>query len=458
MSIKFLISLAFIFFTFVLFGQDDCFKTFYNKGIGQLAMEEFDAAIKSFKAAKVCNDIPAANDVDDKIVEAQNGFINAIQKERNKVKSLYLAMLARKAFEEGDPLLGFRLSEKAYRLDENTTTQELLISFQEKYDKLFQSGRRFKSLKRFAGYYLGEAENGSVWVFDLDSENFKPLKVGNNILKVKKLVVSDDEQFIATIPVDGPPFIWNNKGDMVKRLLIHTGPVYDLSFSTDSKYIITASHDQTAGLWTVDGELVRLLKGHDQPLIAAEFSPDGQYILTASVDAKSIVWDKNGNKIGEKEKVYNDPVLETGFAPDSKNVVAISSSDCVVIYDLRFSEGSKAEIRPKQSKDPETIKGVVISEDGQFVLVLLKNRESFDEMAILYNRNGDIIQRLDQNDLLWMKIPIGNNEDLLVLTKNGEVSLRKLTERNQKSSIIDEYSQYLRELTELEKFTYGIEN
>ncbi len=438
--------------------SQDCYKMFYEKGNKEFHEDNFDSAIKSFEAAKVCPDKPIENNVDEKIVEAQNGFIDAIQKERKKAKSLYLASLARKAFDEGDPLLGFRLSENAYQLDENTTTQELLINFQEKYDKLFQSGRRFKMLRQFADYFLGEAEDSSVWIFDLDGNKFSALIVNSEILKVNKLVVSPDAQLVATISIKGEPMIWDKKGRLIKKLEIHKGPVYDLSFSPDSKNLITASHDQTAALWTAKGDLVQQFKGHDQPLIAAEFSPNGEYILTASVDAKSIVWDRNGNRVGEKEQVYNDPVLQTSFAPDSKNVVAISSLDCVVIYDLKFSEGSKREIRPKESKSPETIKSVVISEDGEYVLVLLKNRESSDEMAILYNKKGEIVKRLDQNELLWTKIPIGNNENLLVLTKQGSVAVRKLKIRSKRENIIMVYDKFLRELTELEKSTYGIGN
>jgi hypothetical protein len=36
--------------------------------------------------------------------------------------------------------------------------------------------------------------------------------------------------------------------------------------------------------------------------------------------------------------------------------------------------------------------------------------------------------------------------------------LRRLFEENQKTNIVYEYGQYLRELTELEKFTYGVSN
>ncbi len=452
-----LILILIIFFPFCAFSQA-CYKIFYEKGVSEIQKEDFNAAINSFKAAKVCSDIPLENDIDDKIVKAQNGYIDAIRKERNKVKSLYLAMLARKAIDEGDLLLGFRLSESAFKLDENATTQELLITFQENYDKLFQSGKRFKSLWQYADYFLGEAEDGSVWIFDLNGNKFGSLKIDGTVLKVNKLVVSPNEKFIATNSKEGKAVIWDNKGKLIKKLDIHKGPVYDISFSPDSKNILTASHDQTAALWTVNGELVQLFKGHEQPLIAAQFSPDGQYILTASVDSKSIVWDRNGKLVGEKEKVYNDPVLQTSFAPDSKNVVAISSSDCVVIYDLKFSEESMREIRPKQSKSPETIDNVVISEDGEYVLVTLKSMESFDEMAILYNKEGEIVRRLDQNDLLWTKVDIDNNEKLLIFTKQRKIILRRLYEKNQKTSIVENYRQYLRELTELEKFTYGIGN
>lgn len=440
-----------------IFAQE-CFELFYEKGMNELRMEDFDTAIKSFKAAKVCGDNPGNIDVDEQIMAAQNGYIDAIQKERNKVKSLYLAMIARKAFDEGDLLLGFRLTEKAYQFDQNANTQELLLNFQENYDKLFRSGRRFKSLRQYPDYYLGEAQDGSVWLFDYWGESYTSLELDNEVYKVNQLEVSSDGKIIATISIKGIPHIWNKDGKLIKTLDIHRGPVYDISISPDNNFLLTASHDQTAALWSADGELIRQLKGHDQPLVAVEFSPDGQFMLTVSIDARSIVWNRNGENVGEKTAIYEDPILEAHFTPDSKNIVAISSSDCVVIYDLGFTEASKREIRPKESKAPETIKDVVITEDGDYVLVLLKNKESADEIAILYNKRGEILQMLQQKDLLWMKIPADNNETILVLTRQEKVMLRKLSERSQKSAIIQDYDNFFRELTEMEKRTFGIED
>ena len=185
---------------------------------------------------------------------------------------------------------------------------------------------------------MGEALDGSVWIFDRDGNKFGALKIDGKDLKVKKVVVAPNEQIIATISEKGPPCIFNKNGSLIKKLELHSGKVYDISISNDSKNLLTASHDQTAALWTTKGDLVQQFMGHEAPLIAVQFSPDGKYILTASADARSIVWDRSGKVVGEKARVYNDPVLRTTFAPDSKSVVAISELDCVVIFDLKFSD------------------------------------------------------------------------------------------------------------------------
>ena len=67
-----------------LIGQDNCYKTFYEKGVSAFNQDDFETAINNFKAAKVCPDLPTENDVDKKILEAQNGFIIAIQKARDE--------------------------------------------------------------------------------------------------------------------------------------------------------------------------------------------------------------------------------------------------------------------------------------------------------------------------------------------------------------------------------------
>lgn len=71
-------------FTANLLAQKDCFQTFYKKGNEAFQADDFESAINNYKAAKVCPDKPAVNDVDEKILEAQNGYILAITKARDE--------------------------------------------------------------------------------------------------------------------------------------------------------------------------------------------------------------------------------------------------------------------------------------------------------------------------------------------------------------------------------------
>ena len=76
--------LFFLIFLCRLSAQTDCYDTFYQKGIQAIGADDFETAINNFKAAKVCPDLPAENDVDARILEAQNGYITAIQKARDE--------------------------------------------------------------------------------------------------------------------------------------------------------------------------------------------------------------------------------------------------------------------------------------------------------------------------------------------------------------------------------------
>jgi tetratricopeptide (TPR) repeat protein len=89
MKSYFLFFLVFV-FTNSLIAQDDCYQTFYQKGETAFQADDFEAAINNFKAAKICPDLPAGNDIDEKILAAQNGFIIAITKARDEAISAKL--------------------------------------------------------------------------------------------------------------------------------------------------------------------------------------------------------------------------------------------------------------------------------------------------------------------------------------------------------------------------------
>lgn len=105
--------------------------------------------------------------------------------------------------------------------------------------------------------------------------------------------------------MDDPNAGREHPGDICKKLVGHSGPVYDLSFSPDDKYLISASQDGTgmtfllqslfihviARLWSTDTftNLVAY-KGHNYPIWSTDFGPYGHYFATGSHDRTARLW------------------------------------------------------------------------------------------------------------------------------------------------------------------------
>lgn len=82
-----------------------------------------------------------------------------------------------------------------------------------------------------------------------------------------------------------------------KKLIGHSGPVYDVSFDPCSgsvappKHLLSASGDGTTRLWSLDTYTALVsYRGHQQPIWSVEWSPLGIYFATASADGTARLW------------------------------------------------------------------------------------------------------------------------------------------------------------------------
>ncbi len=144
---------------------------------------------------------------------------------------------------------------------------------------------------------------------------------------------SRDDQFLATVSMDGVVHIWDVKGGSQFAVIRgHTGLVEHVAFSPTGNLLLTASHDGTARLWDLDGILTTLLP-HQKPPTFAAFSPDGTRVVTGGQNRVGHIWDvASGSEITRLE-TNGGPLLDAAFSPDGHHVATASYGGSIVIWD-----------------------------------------------------------------------------------------------------------------------------
>jgi transcription initiation factor TFIID subunit 5 len=100
-----------------------------------------------------------------------------------------------------------------------------------------------------------------------------------------------------TTPYTGPEWLLSCSADgtvrlwhlgLMKQIMIykgHIGPVFDITWGPFGHYFLTAGHDKKAHLWsTSKASPLRWFVGHDTPVDHCCFHPNGAYAFTAASD------------------------------------------------------------------------------------------------------------------------------------------------------------------------------
>jgi tetratricopeptide (TPR) repeat protein len=88
--------------SFLSFGQSQgCYTEFLNKGISAYNALDFETAILQFNAAKICDDAPGGEEVNEWITRSQSGYIDAIKAARDEAISLKSEAVALRFFVKG---------------------------------------------------------------------------------------------------------------------------------------------------------------------------------------------------------------------------------------------------------------------------------------------------------------------------------------------------------------------
>lgn len=158
-------------------------------------------------------------------------------------------------------------------------------------------------------------QNGTLELFDQHGQLNKRIQA--HAASIYNAVFSPDGQHIASAGQDREIRIWNREGQLLHTLKGHQGTIWGLAFSPDNQLLASTSEDKTVKLWNHNGQLIHTLKGHRATVWRSAFSPDSQVLASVSSDGTVILWERNGDLL-KTLSGHADEVFSVAFSPDGQ--------------------------------------------------------------------------------------------------------------------------------------------
>ncbi|MFT5384751.1 MAG: WD40 repeat protein [Saprospiraceae bacterium] len=288
--------------------SQDCYSSFLQDGITAYKLLDFEKAINQFKAAKICDDLPTENEVDEWISKAQSGYIEAIKKARKDaedalVRAQSLALTAKSILElqkNNDATKAFRYGQYALSLDDNVESR---AAFYESFYQLESKDRKnfyIRDIKvtekireqiRFVDFIdhgqtvIVETNSGDpAKLYDFDGNQFDVLPSDffyfNNVAYNEK-----NGLLVTSAPMSTPTVMAYHlkNGKRSKEPLFYyecpESQISALDISYNGDKIAVCLNNGAVHILNAKGKLLYLLKKENTGVKYLAFSPDDHLVL-----------------------------------------------------------------------------------------------------------------------------------------------------------------------------------
>jgi WD40 repeat protein len=162
----------------------------------------------------------------------------------------------------------------------------------------------------------------------------------------------------------------------LKKIDIHSGPVYSSAFSPDGKRFITSGYDNHLHLFNAKTfKEIRQLDGHTGKVWAVAFANDGKHAVSGGFDNTVRLWDVGLGRVLKVFDGHKDYVRSVAISADGKWIVSGGDDRTVRLWNVQAGK----EERTLQGHG-HTVWGVALSRDGKRAL-----SASLDKTARLWD-------------------------------------------------------------------------
>ncbi|HMQ45894.1 MAG TPA: WD40 repeat domain-containing protein [Saprospiraceae bacterium] len=356
-----------------------CYDDLRKEGIGLMNAGRYDEAINRFWAGYTCDDLPRNHDLDELIRQAQERWVNKLEKAvDDAIKAEKVALEAKKEAEkakeketiakqqaEANAVEARRKGKRAESLRLSLLADNvrlkgryedaLYLSFiglklaneEEKEDNWRSFGEAVRdslAKQAFSSAQpvekIGFSPEGKFLIVQSDSrlhlidyENGAQQAIQPDIDYRLSADASAKGSYLVSWSGGNSAQWWNNKGQLMATIAGHSESLYHAVFTPDEQYLLTCGRDNIAKVWRNNGQLLTTLAGHDGNIYGISCSTDGKFLLTRSADGTAKLWNLSGEclaTLGQAEWYLHD----ARFSPNGQQVVTASANGGLKVWSL----------------------------------------------------------------------------------------------------------------------------
>ncbi|KAF1984139.1 WD40 repeat-like protein [Aulographum hederae CBS 113979] len=147
---------------------------------------------------------------------------------------------------------------------------------------------------------------------------------------------STSPRYLLSCSLDGTIRLWSlDVWQCLTAYKGHVQPVWDVQWGPYGHYFVSSSRDKTARLWSTDQvSALRIFAGHDDDVDHAIFHPNNAYVFTASADKTVRMWSVASGRPVRMFTGHRAGITGISCSPDGRRLASADDAGFIIIWDL----------------------------------------------------------------------------------------------------------------------------